>query len=251
MSIKLIVTDLDNTLLRRDKTISDYTRDVFAHYRERRVRVAFATARSTTSMYDFTERVPIDGLCASNGSNIFADGELLIRHVFDIATQRALIAELKEMPSIYRLSAKTGEARYYCGYTDRTDEILFGFLDDCMERFNTMAIRSPKRELAIEIIKKYPDVRYNAPTGEDMVDIVPSAATKRNAIVTLCEHWGITPSEVVVFGDDYNDIDMMSLPGVVSVAVANAIDEVKAVASHICGDCDEDGVARWLEENVQ
>ncbi|MDR0897292.1 MAG: HAD hydrolase family protein [Oscillospiraceae bacterium] len=43
--MKLIVTDLDNTLLRRDKTVSDYTRNVFARCRARRVRVAFATAR--------------------------------------------------------------------------------------------------------------------------------------------------------------------------------------------------------------
>jgi FMN phosphatase YigB (HAD superfamily) len=43
--IKLIVTDLDNTLLRRDKTISDYTVDVFRRIRDRGVLVAFATAR--------------------------------------------------------------------------------------------------------------------------------------------------------------------------------------------------------------
>jgi hydroxymethylpyrimidine pyrophosphatase-like HAD family hydrolase len=42
----------------------------------------------------------------------------------------------------------------------------------------------------------------------------------------------------------------MSLPDIVSVAVSNAIPEVKAVASHVCGDCDEDGVSQWLEENV-
>lgn len=45
MPIKLVVTDLDNTLLRRDKTVSDYTVTVFERLRERRVLVAFATAR--------------------------------------------------------------------------------------------------------------------------------------------------------------------------------------------------------------
>lgn len=46
MDIKMIVTDLDNTLLRRDKTISNYTADVFRRVRERGVLVSFATVRS-------------------------------------------------------------------------------------------------------------------------------------------------------------------------------------------------------------
>jgi len=47
----------------------------------------------------------------------------------------------------------------------------------------------------------------------------------------------------------YSDVDWLSYC-VNSVAVANAIDEVKAVANYVCGDCDDDGVAKWLEENV-
>ncbi|BBB89727.1 MAG TPA: HAD hydrolase family protein [Methylomusa anaerophila] len=54
---------------------------------------------------------------------------------------------------------------------------------------------------------------------------------------------------VAAFGEDYNDVEMLRECGI-SVAVSTAIDEVKAVADDICGDCDEDGVARWLEENV-
>ena len=43
--IKLIATDLDNTLLRRDKTVSEYTADVFQRIRNRGILIAFATAR--------------------------------------------------------------------------------------------------------------------------------------------------------------------------------------------------------------
>jgi hydroxymethylpyrimidine pyrophosphatase-like HAD family hydrolase len=52
-----------------------------------------------------------------------------------------------------------------------------------------------------------------------------------------------------VFGDDLNDAEMLRECGI-GVAVSNALDEAKAVAGHICGDCDEDGVARWLEGNA-
>ena len=56
-------------------------------------------------------------------------------------------------------------------------------------------------------------------------------------------------SNIAAFGDDYNDVEMLRECGI-GVAVANAIDEAKAAADYICGDCDDDGTARWLEEHV-
>jgi hydroxymethylpyrimidine pyrophosphatase-like HAD family hydrolase len=53
----------------------------------------------------------------------------------------------------------------------------------------------------------------------------------------------------VAFGDDLNDIDMLNHAGV-SVAMGNALDEVKAVADYVCDTNDNDGLAKWLEENV-
>jgi Cof subfamily protein (haloacid dehalogenase superfamily) len=250
LNIKLIVTDLDNTLLRRDKTVSDYTRDVFARCRERGVRVAFATARSIKSVQSFTEFIAVDGLCIINGASVFADDRLLVRYTFDKATQKAFTAELKAEPSVYRISAKTGELDYYLGRKRREFETEYDFPDDCTVDFMHLSYSSPTPEVPLALLQKYDGIIMHRTTGEELVDINPIDATKRNAIVTLCEHWGIMPSEVAVFGDDYNDVDMLSLPGVVSVAVSNAIPEVKAVASHVCGDCDECGVARWLDENV-
>jgi len=53
----------------------------------------------------------------------------------------------------------------------------------------------------------------------------------------------------VSFSDDYNDFDMIRECGI-GVAVINALDEVKAVANYICDANENDGVAKWLEENV-
>ena len=69
--IKMIVTDLDNTLLRRDKTISNYTIDVFKRVHECGVLTAFATARDfrfvtehISPLFDITP----DILIADNGA---------------------------------------------------------------------------------------------------------------------------------------------------------------------------------------
>jgi hydroxymethylpyrimidine pyrophosphatase-like HAD family hydrolase len=82
-----------------------------------------------------------------------------------------------------------------------------------------------------------------------LATIVHREATKLNALIAVERALNIPADETVAFGDDYSDIDCLSYC-VNSIAVANAIDEVKSVANCICGDCDDDGVAKWLEENV-
>jgi hydroxymethylpyrimidine pyrophosphatase-like HAD family hydrolase len=74
-------------------------------------------------------------------------------------------------------------------------------------------------------------------------------ATKINAIKILCEKWGITISDVVAFGDDSNDIDMLRGCGK-GIAMGNAIDAVKEVSCEVCDTNENDGMAIWLIQNV-
>jgi len=74
-------------------------------------------------------------------------------------------------------------------------------------------------------------------------------ARKRNAIKEIANHFGVTLAETAAFGDDYNDIEMLQDCGI-GVAVANAIDETKAAADLICDTNENDGVAKWIEENI-
>ena len=65
----------------------------------------------------------------------------------------------------------------------------------------------------------------------------------------LCENFCISSDEVVAFGDDYNDIKMLQYCGA-GIAVANAIGEAKSAANFICDTNENDGVAKWIEENI-
>jgi hypothetical protein len=66
--------------------------------------------------------------------------------------------------------------------------------------------------------------------------------------VRRCELF-IDRQEIVCFGDDINDLPMMKCCGV-SVAVDNAIDDVKKCADSVCDSNDNDGVAKWLENRL-
>ena len=68
-------------------------------------------------------------------------------------------------------------------------------------------------------------------------------------MVLYCVMIRLYPSEIVSFGDDTNDIDLLDFCGI-SVAMENALDNVKKSANEICDTNENDGVAKWLEENV-
>ena len=94
-----------------------------------------------------------------------------------------------------------------------------------------------------------PDV-YTVSVIPQWFDVLPKGVSKLTGFETLLERTGISPEEVLVFGDGENDIDILSkVPH--SVAVANAIPEVKQVAKHHVGASADDGVAHALLELVR
>jgi hydroxymethylpyrimidine pyrophosphatase-like HAD family hydrolase len=85
-------------------------------------------------------------------------------------------------------------------------------------------------------------------SGRQWLEIMPAAASKANAILMLKEKLGC--DRVVCFGDGKNDISMFSICDE-KYAVANAVDELKAMATAVIGSNNQDGVARWLAENAE
>lgn len=74
----------------------------------------------------------------------------------------------------------------------------------------------------------------------------PGGINKGTGVTALCREMGIATRECMVFGDWYNDVALFQA-GCVNVAMANAMPEVKALAHHITADdCESDGVARFL-----
>ena len=76
---------------------------------------------------------------------------------------------------------------------------------------------------------------------------MPKCATKANAILKLKDLWEC--EKIVSFGDAINDIPMFLISDE-CYAVENAVDELKAMATTIIPSNNEDGVAKWLSENV-
>lgn len=85
-------------------------------------------------------------------------------------------------------------------------------------------------------------------SGDYWLEILPKGATKANAILKLKEILGC--DKVVSFGDNVNDIEMFKISDE-CYAVENAVDELKEYATAVIGSNNNDGVAKWLMENVE
>lgn len=90
-----------------------------------------------------------------------------------------------------------------------------------------------------------------ARSNANLLEIMNAGATKEHAIDVLCAHFGMDRGEAVAFGDGWNDIPMLrAVPQ--SYAVANASDEVKRAAAHVCAETNAEGaVAHTLQQLVQ
>jgi Cof subfamily protein (haloacid dehalogenase superfamily) len=84
------------------------------------------------------------------------------------------------------------------------------------------------------------------PTGKVILTLTSAKASKGDALRAACAHLGITPAQVVAFGDSENDIEMFKVAGA-SVAMGQADERTKAAATTVTGRNDEAGVALMVE----
>ena len=251
-NIHMLVTDLDGTLLHSDKSISDYTVSVFQRCREKGIKIVFATGRPERTAVGFAQAIPPDGVVSNNGAGASVDGQAILRKDVPPAAVTAIMEQLLAVDGI-KLSLDYG------GYslTNCEDHAGWGAWNAI---FSDLTEYDPNGVPKISIEAMEPSLlagvnfealgcHVYANQGEKWHMVQEKSATKRSAVEAVAAHFGIALSDVVAFGDDQNDIEMLRACGT-GVAVANAIDEAKDAADFVCGTNDDDGPAHWIEENL-
>ena len=250
MPIKMIVTDLDGTLLRDDKTISERTLAVLKRCRARGIKVAYATGRGSTDLALappelFDGRVRCNGAEAYIGKTLVYDRLIPISNMFPllIAADGAGVEIAAEVEGVhyanFNVTAKWPWIPHYRNVNEVTDDFK-------AQKIYAVAERSEVAEL---IKKRLPPGFYLSVSRDGLAMVMHDGAIKSRAVTALAESWGIDPAEIVAFGDDANDVDLLQFAGT-GVAMGNAIDDVKAAADCVCDTNESDGVAKWIEENV-
>ena len=262
----LFVSDLDETLLRSDETLSPFTVNTVNGLIERGMKFSFATARSLKTASDVTR-----GLAGNlpaivyNGTFIRerGTGELLLSNEFPKAESDEILSVLLDCGlSPFVRSIVDGEEKIaYLG--DRITPLMQKYLDRrpgdprmspkfCPQELFVggvftlccMDADEPLRR-AYELLRgRHQCLHFIDPyTGGPWLEILTRGASKANAALALKEMLGC--ERLVCFGNGLNDISMFRVADE-CYAVGNAVQELKDVATAVIGRNDEDGVARAL-----
>jgi Cof subfamily protein (haloacid dehalogenase superfamily) len=275
--IKLLATDLDNTLLDGTKGITKKNQAALTALAKKGVIIVIATGRARSTIPPMVEEfVNMDYLITSNGAKTwnYKTGELM----FEYSLSASAVEMVKKYLSLEdvmlevfvdsvpyltkRDKQRLGEFGVPSAYipyfqdsrqaVDDLGEILEK-KGNSIENINLM-FKNP--ELRIKVLE---DLRSEAARTDDFVvtssfhfniEIGGKDVHKGMAISRLCDVLGIDSSETICLGDNFNDIEMLKFANI-SVAMKSSPQEVKDIATYVVEGRDETGVAEAINKLIK
>ncbi len=265
--IKLIVFDLDGTLLTDDKQIGEKTLELVPQLEELGVRFSFASGRLHSALVKFAEQLNIKTpLISLDGSLIksYPKGEIIFhsyipaKHVvkaINLADKYLLKIALCHGDAIYyteenslipemieKYGARFEEVSSYKDYLDSTLEIVMaGDYRDTI-KYVTQRLLFP---YTFGLSTNY--YRSHSHPGIYYIESRRVGTSKGMGLKKLMKYLGLDYSQTAVLGDWYNDRSLFDTKAL-KVAVANAVPEITRLADFVTKRTNnEDGVAEFLE----
>ncbi len=259
--IKLVVSDMDGTLLDDRKQIDPDIYGILRQLKEKKIRFMVASGRqypSLLSLFHAHKRDVV--IIAENGAYVTYDGEELYSSIMKKDFVKYSLDCIGKMSNVepmlcarnvsYTTNPKTYEImksdkfKYQMKLVDNLYEVQDEIIKVSMLDYdkngaegNSFAFLKPflyqKAEIAV--------------SGFNCVDIVNKGVSKGTAIEAMQKRWGISMEETVAFGDNYNDLEMLQRAGY-SFAMANAEPGVQKIARFITGSNNEGSVVKEIRK---
>ncbi len=258
MMERLIVCDIDNTLLPAGGQISEATLSVLRDLPSG-TGFSIATGRSFHVVRKFVEelslRLPV---ITSNGAQVYdyQNETSIYESCLSPKVSRKLISRLLSEDYDFVAYADVGiyfreESEHLAFFQNYNDSVRPGLrapmvplheqdLSTLSDRITKVLVYSPKKALT-DSLRKVPELEITASMSH-VIDIMASGSTKGNAVRALAAHLEVDISSVYCFGDNENDISMFTC-GAVGIAMGNASEETKSYAAMVTRNCKDDGVA--------
>lgn len=269
--IKIIVLDLDGTLLTSDKRISPRNYAALERAAEKGIHIVPSTGRFYDGMPAVVRELPFVRYAITvNGAEIYDAREDRVLHRAEMTPEQAdeVFEVLDTLPVVYDCYQDGWgwmEKRLY----DQAED----FIDDPRVLAMVKDLRTPvkdfrglirSRNKGIQKIQMFfkdmdqrakalPFLRQRFPglnvtsSITNNLELNSLDAHKGAALLELCRILEVEPSRTMAFGDGLNDITMLQTAAL-GVAMENACPEVKAAADHITDTNDHDGVAKAIEQ---
>lgn len=250
---KMLVFDLDGTLLNSEKCISENTAQAILRCQHKGIKIAVCTSRSEINSLAFIDRINPDAIISSGGALVKADGKYIAKHEFAIEETKDIISRIRKLLGReceitidtvhahfwnYKINPKLTEANWGDSIYSDFENFCYPSLKICVE-----ILDNGKVSAFYDCFHEYDCVHF---TDGNWHKITKKNITKENAIRDIVTYYGCNLKEIMAFGDDLADIGMLKMSGL-GVAMENAVQKVKDIADIVIGSNDNDGIADFLE----
>lgn len=271
--IKLLLTDLDGTLLLNDhETISPRTKTALHTLKGQGVKLCICTGRVLCLLPKAIKEIGFDYIITSNGAaccngntnelvfSAYMPADLA-RHAWSIVAPFEPLTEWYVGGDIlmdqknYDLWPQRLRTRWHREYLGASKGIVVKHIDDFfekgapkLEKLNLCERPEGTQEHIIEPLLKTGHYEISSSLGRNL-EISHVKANKGQSLLTLCDYLQIDPSQAIAFGDGGNDETLLTSAGI-GVAMANGLASIKEKADAITLSNEEEGLAHYLEQYV-
>ena len=244
---KLISLDLDGTLFNSDSNISDRNLNIVKKCRDLGVVIAIATGRPPRFTFSKIPKELADGYCVCyNGARIYKKRKLIKENCI----KEEIILNMLDYFSNNKIALEIND-KIYANFDISLiwGDIEFDMLENIkkFDKVCKLLIMNSKEISFSDIKNKYSSDCYIIKTDSDsLIEIMDIKVTKYHAIMDVAKDFNINSNEIIAFGDDYNDLEIIEKVGC-GVAMGNANLDIKNSANIVTKTNDEDGVALVLE----
>ena len=253
MNKKLLLFDLDDTLLTSDKKVSLLTTYAIEACKEQGMLIGYITARARPFKNEvfFVDHLPCDFIAYYNGAEICTRETSIESNVIPYEQAMMIIRKLNESYpntgiAIYMEPWSWKNGGLWHMYTGEKKKCTLSELPE----FNVQRIRlvfDENDSIPLHDFMTEESVFFR--TADGTAIIVNNNATKERALIKASEYFGVSISNIIAFGDDINDVNMLKMSGI-GVAMGNAIGKVKEVADYITETNDNEGISIWINKHL-
>lgn len=257
--IKLIVTDMDGTLLDENGLLPDGFVEILNRLRDKNIKLVIASGRPYyTLQTNFGPMSRYLSFICENGSLVIDDNKTIYKSVIDKDSVREIIETSNSIDgNALVLCAEN------CAYTNASSE---EHLNEIRKYYTNLEVVEDLTSISDDIVKasvcnlhssidnlnnifkpKFEEKLHIVSSGNIWIDISNNGVNKGLALKSLMETDNISEEETMVFGDYYNDIEMLS-HGKYSFVMENAPEDMKQYGNYIAASNVEHGVLRAIVE---
>lgn len=254
MTDQMILLDLDGTLLTSNNTVSPITADAIEICRLKGYYIGFITARSRSKKnIQLLDGLPCDFIAFYNGAEIYAKNHLIESNELSYKQTAMMLQKLNtDFPDMifdihqepWNFSSVYGDIRHM--ESGDRKECNLNNLPKC----NVQRIRLESESLMSIPLQNYmtSESAFYHTTFADAI-IVHKNANKEHAVKKASDFFNIPLTQMIAFGDDINDIDMLRIVGT-GVAMGNAIPSLKKIANYVTETNDNNGISAWIYKHL-